>query len=117
MSSRHIRLATSVSALLEWNAIQSRECLKVIMDKLSVLFTIKSKIRMIEQRLASADLTKAEEAKKELRNLAEDFHSGYEQFMSSEQLGWASEDPDYLSFLLEEAIVYYKQMLIQGKEF
>lgn len=82
-----------------------------------MLFTIKSKIRMIEQRLISSKPTEVEEAKLELKELAEQFHNGYEQFISSDQLGWASEDADYLSFLLEEAIVHYKQLLAQGKEF
>jgi hypothetical protein len=86
------------------------------MDKLSALFAIKSKIRMIEQRLISDDLIMVEDAKQDLKTVAEEFHNGYAQFISSEQLGWASEDPDYLSFLLEEAIVYYKQMILQGKE-
>lgn len=87
------------------------------MDKLSVLFDIKSKISMIEQRLISSDPIEAEDAKLKLKELAEQFHKGYEQFISSDQLGWASEDTDYLSFLLEEAIVHYKQLLVQGKEF
>ena len=87
------------------------------MDILTVLFTIKSKIRMIEQQLISPNLIEVEEAKRELKEMAEQFHKGYEQFISSKQLGLASEDADYLSFLLEEAIAHYKQLIIQGKEF
>ncbi|HEU20249.1 MAG TPA: hypothetical protein ENO00_12890 [Deltaproteobacteria bacterium] len=87
------------------------------MDKLSILFSIKSKIRMIEQRLVGANPIDVEEAGRELKELAEQFHRGYEQFISSDQLGWASKDADYLSFLLEEAIVHYKQLIIQSKEF
>lgn len=87
------------------------------MDKLSVLFTIKSKIRRIEQQLIGSNLIEVEEAKLKLKKLAQDFHEGYEQFISSEQLGWASKDADYLSFLLEEAIVHYKQLIVQEKEF
>jgi len=87
------------------------------MDKLSILFSIKSKIRMIEQRLVGADPIDVEEAGRELKELAEQFHRDYGQFISSDQLGWASEDADYLSFLLEEAIVHYKHLIVQGKEF
>lgn len=87
------------------------------MDKYSELFRIKAEIRNVEQKLISPRAEEMEEAKQELRKLAQHFQNEYGQFMSPAQVEWAGNDADYFSFLLEEAIVYYKKMIMEGKPF
>jgi hypothetical protein len=84
-------------------------------NNLSILLEMKLAIPRIETLMMGADAIEVEEAKLELKLLAERFHRKYEGFMSQEQLEWAKTDIDYFSFLLEEAIAHYKQLLVAGE--
>ena len=84
-------------------------------NKLSNLLEMKLTIPRIETILMVTDAIEIEEATLEIKRLAQRFHREYEEFMSQDQLEWAKTDIDYFSFLLEEAIDHYKQLLVAGE--
>jgi len=84
------------------------------MDKLELLFEMKMKSNRLESKLMSHDATEIEDAKLELKELAAHFHQEYERFMSQSQYEWAKDDIHYFTFLLEEAVAYYKSMIVHG---
>jgi len=86
------------------------------MTKLDLLFQIKSSALHIENRLMSSDSEIVETAKREHEKLVDHFHHENASFMSLEQRDEAKNNFDYFTFLLEEALAYYKRKLMQGEE-
>jgi len=86
-------------------------------DKLETLLEMKLIVPRLETLMMGADAIELEEARLEFQRLAERFHREYEEFLSQDQLEWARTDIDYFSFLLEEAIAHYKQLLMAGEIF
>ncbi len=86
------------------------------MTKLDLLFQIKLSALHIENRLMSSDAEIVETAKREHEKLADRFHHENASFMSLKQCEEARNNFDYFTFLLEEALAYYKRKLMQGEE-
>ena len=86
------------------------------MTKLDLLFQIKSSALYIENRLMNSDAEIVETAKKEYEQLVDRFQHENASFMSSAQYEEAKNNFDYFTFLLEEALAYYKRKLIEEGE-
>jgi len=86
------------------------------MTKLDLLFQMKSSVLYIENRLMSSDAEIVETAKREYEKLVDRFHHENASFMSLKQCEEARNNLDYFTFLLEEALAYYKCKLVQGEE-